>query len=94
MNKVGAKGQVVIDKAIRDQLGIEPGWVTVQRVVDGHVEITFLPPSSGRSLLGRLAPYTNVVVPPGEAWDRARELAWEQHVRERYGPQGEDETAE
>jgi AbrB family looped-hinge helix DNA binding protein len=85
MNKVGAKGQVVIDKAIRDQLGIEPGWVTVQRVVDGHVEITFLPPANGRSLLGRLAPYIKGPGAAGLSWEEIRERAWEQHVRERYG---------
>ena len=41
---VGRKGQVVIAKEIRDRLGIEPGWVAVQRMVEGHVEIHFLPP--------------------------------------------------
>jgi AbrB family looped-hinge helix DNA binding protein len=29
--KVGAKGQVVIEKAIRDSLGIEPGSLAIQR---------------------------------------------------------------
>ncbi len=43
-SSVGTQGQVVIDEAIRDALGIVPGWVTVQRLVDDHVEIHFLPP--------------------------------------------------
>ncbi len=77
MHKVGAKGQVVIEKEIRDQLGIEPGWLALQRVVDGHVEIRFLPPEHDESLRGILAPYTNVSIAPGEEWDRAREQAWE-----------------
>lgn len=47
-HKVGAKGQVVIPKAIRDQIGIEPGdevifepngkEVTVRRVADDPAE--------------------------------------------------------
>ena len=40
-NKVGTKGQIVIDKRIRDSLGIEPGWIALQTLVDDHVEIYF-----------------------------------------------------
>ena len=61
-NVVGQKGQVVISKEIRDKLGIEPGWWALQSIVDGHVEIYFLPPEHNRSLLGCLAPYTNVAI--------------------------------
>jgi len=43
-NKVGEKGQVVIDKTIRDRLGIGPGWLAIQRLVDNHVEIYFVGP--------------------------------------------------
>ena len=74
---VGQKGQVVISKEIRDKLGVEPGWMAVQSVVDGHLEIHFFPPEHNRSLLGCLAAYTDVVVQPGEEWDKAREKAWE-----------------
>ena len=80
MNVVGTKGQVVIAKEIRKQLGIEPGWLTVQRLVDGHVQIYFVPPEHSRSLKGVLAPYTKQHLPPGE-WDRAREAAWEEAAR-------------
>ena len=41
---VGPKGQVVIEKEIRDQLGTKPGWLALQLLVDGHVEIHFVPP--------------------------------------------------
>ncbi len=49
---VGQKGQVVIEKALRDALGIEPGYIAVQRIVDDHVELFFYPPEHNRSLKG------------------------------------------
>ena len=82
-NKVGQKGQVVIPKKIRDQLGVEPGSLTVHTVVDGHLEIHFFPPEHNRSLLGILAPYTDVVVQPGEEWHKVKEKAWEAAAREK-----------
>ena len=81
-NVVGKKGQVVISKEIRDKLGVEPGWMAVQSVVNGHLEIHFFPPEHNRSLLGCLAPYTNVVVRDDE-WHEAKEKAWEAAAREK-----------
>ena len=52
---VGPKGQVVIAKEIRDRLGVEPGWLALQRVVGDHVEVHFLPPEHRKSLKGSLA---------------------------------------
>ena len=90
-NKVGEKGQVVIDKAIRDRLGIGPGWLAIQRIVDNHVEIYFVTPEHNRSLAGSLAPYTNVHIPLGPEWNKAKEKAWDLEVQERYGlPDGTD----
>ncbi len=74
-NVVGTKGQVVIAKEIRDNLGIGPGWITIQRVVDDHVEIVFLPPEHRESLKGSLAPHIKARVAPAE-WRRARESGW------------------
>jgi len=54
MATVGTKYQVVIEQAIREKLGIQPGWVAVQTVVGDHLEIRFLPPEHDRSLLGSL----------------------------------------
>ena len=76
-NVVGKKGQVVISKKIRDELGVEPGWWALQSIVDNYVKIYFVPPEHNRSLMGSLAPYTDVVIQPGEEWDKAREKAWE-----------------
>ena len=84
-NVVGTKGQVVINKEIRQKLGIEPGWLALQRIVDGHVEISFLPPEHNRSLKGILAPYTKVRIAPGKEWDEARRKAWEMAAREQEG---------
>lgn len=75
-SKVGTKGQIVIAKEIRDELGIEPGWTAFQQVVDGHVEVYFLPPKHNRSLGGVLAPYIKRSMPASEEGMRqARELA-------------------
>ncbi|MDW7711717.1 MAG: AbrB/MazE/SpoVT family DNA-binding domain-containing protein [Deferrisomatales bacterium] len=82
---VGAKGQVVIAKGIREQLGVEPGWVAVQRLVADHVEIRFVPPPHRRSLKGVLAPYVTCSVSPGETWEDARDEAWAAAARERGG---------
>jgi hypothetical protein len=66
---VGPKGQVVIEKQIREQLGVQPGWQTVQLLVDGHVQIHFLPPPHSRSLLGSAKPFIRKTPPPEDEWD-------------------------
>lgn len=81
---VGTKGQVVIEKELRDRLGIGPGWVALQRLVDGHVELTFLPPEHRESLKGSLAAYIKTSVPPQD-WQRARERAWHEAATVREG---------
>ena len=83
-NKVGPKGQVVIEKEIRDRLHVKPGWLAIQAIVDDHVVIHFVPPKRTPSLRGALAKYSSVTVAPGEEWDRARERAWEESVVEDY----------
>ena len=73
---VGNNGQVVIAKPIRDSLGLAPGWISIQRLVDDHVELYFLPPDSPESLKGCLAPYSKAHIPPGDAWKEAQESGW------------------
>lgn len=82
---VGAKGQVVIAKEIRERLGVEPGWMAIQRLVGDHVEVYFVPPEHRMSLKGSLATHLKVRIPPGEEWDRAREAAWDKAAREKVG---------
>jgi AbrB family looped-hinge helix DNA binding protein len=79
--QVGPKGQVVIPKRLRDELGVRTGWSTIQRIVDGHVEIHFMPPDDGQSLKGSLGAYVKRPVPGGQAWTEARENAWKKGVR-------------
>ncbi len=73
---VGEKGQVVIAHEIREKLGIRRGWRTVQRLVDDHVEIHFLPPPHDRSLRGGLKTDVRAWPADAEDWDGIREQAW------------------
>jgi len=58
--------------------------VTVQRLVDDHIVMYFLPPEHKKSLKGSLAKYTNVTVAPGSQWDEARDKAWQRLLEERW----------
>lgn len=82
---VGSKGQVVISKEIRDRLGVEPGWMALQRLVGDHVEVYFVPPQHRKSLKGSLAAHLKVRIPPGEEWDKARGSAWNKAAGEKVG---------
>ena len=73
---VGAKGQVTIEKQIRDVLGIQPGWRAIQRLEGGEVVIRFRPPKHRRSLAGALAGKAKVTFPTPEALEAAIDQAW------------------
>jgi len=62
---VGERGQVTIERAIRERLGIRPRDIAVQRVEDGRLVIEFIRPHEPhmRSLAGTLGPPPK---PPGE----------------------------
>ena len=90
-NTVGPKGQVVIAKEIRDRLGVLPGSIALQSLVDDHVEIAFLPPPHRRSLKGSLASEIRRHIGAGRDWERAREDAWQQVVRDRKSEADTDE---
>ena len=82
--QVGTKGQVVIAKKLRDQLGIKPGWLATQLVVDDHIEIYFAPPSHRRSLKGSLRGYAvRADVRANRDWNEVRDAAWSSAVYSR-----------
>jgi len=87
-NVVGTKGQVVISKEIRDRLGVQQGWLALQRLEGDHVEVHFIPPRHNKSMLGSLKPYVKKSLRPGKDWERAREKAWEEAVREKFAKGG------
>jgi len=82
---VGPKGQIVIAKELRERLGVEPGWMALQRVEDDHLVVYFLPPEHSRSLAGALAPYIDDSVKAslaGKEWHEISEAAWEAAARD------------
>src|SRR5437868_3281532 len=83
-NVVGPKGQVVIEKEIRDRLGVKPGWKAMQRIVDDHVELHFIPPPHNRSLAGCLKPFIDPdrLNATDEEIDQAIEAAFAEEARE------------
>ncbi len=86
---VGTKGQVVIEKQIRDQLGVAPGWRALQSVAEDHVEIRFLPPEHNRSLAGCLADHVKRPLADGEQLHRATEAARGTAAKARHRARGQ-----
>ena len=74
---------MVISKEIRDRLGVGPGWLALQRLVDNHVEIYFAPPQHGRSLKSSLREYIDSNVDQELCWPEIRERAWSEVARKR-----------
>ena len=61
--------------------------------MDDNLEILFVTPEHNRSLAGGLALYTDVHIPLGLEWNKAKEKAWDLAVQERYGSPESDERA-
>ncbi|MFI5267793.1 MAG: AbrB family transcriptional regulator [Chloroflexota bacterium] len=66
----------MLRKDIRERLGVQPGWGTVQELVEDHVELYFVPPEHRQSLLGVLRPYLQRSFPTEEELDQAKVEAW------------------
>lgn len=66
-SRVGERGQITIERAIREELGIYAGDEAVQRVEDGRVIIEIVPGRHRRSLAGVLGDRVTRR-PTDEAW--------------------------
>ena len=72
--RVGERGQITIEKHIRDQLGVYTGDRAVQRVEGGRVILEFVPGPHRRSLAGALAEQVTRR-PKDESWSSLRDQA-------------------
>ena len=71
---VGERGQVTIEKAIREELGVYAGDQAIQRVENGRLVVEFVPAPHRRSLLGALAGKRRRE-PENEDWVALRDAA-------------------
>jgi AbrB family looped-hinge helix DNA binding protein len=72
---VGERGQITIEKRIREELAIYAGDETVQRVEDGRIVIEIIPGRHRQSLAGSLKGKTTRQ-PKDEEWSALRDAAW------------------
>jgi AbrB family looped-hinge helix DNA binding protein len=72
---VGERGQITIEKAIREQLAIYAGDEAVQRVEGGRIVIEIVPGPHRRSLAGMLRDRVQRQ-PLDESWGALRDAAW------------------
>jgi AbrB family looped-hinge helix DNA binding protein len=75
-SRVGERGQITIEKAIREELAIYAGDEAVQRIEEGRIVIDVIPGRHRRSLAGTLREKTGRT-PPDESWDVLRDAAWD-----------------
>jgi AbrB family looped-hinge helix DNA binding protein len=75
-SRVGERGQITIEKAIREQLAIYAGDEAVQRVEDGRIVIEIVPGRHARSLAGVLREHVGRW-PADETWEALRAAAWD-----------------
>jgi AbrB family looped-hinge helix DNA binding protein len=74
-SRVGERGQITIEKAIREELAIYAGDETIQRVEDGRIVIDVVPGRHRRSLAGSLRDKVGRT-PDDESWEVLRDAAW------------------
>jgi AbrB family looped-hinge helix DNA binding protein len=71
---VGERGQITIEKAIREELGVYGGDIAVQRLEGRRVVIEFVPAPHRRSLAGALREKVERR-PADETWSKVRDAA-------------------
>ncbi|HET9755607.1 MAG TPA: AbrB/MazE/SpoVT family DNA-binding domain-containing protein [Candidatus Limnocylindrales bacterium] len=74
-SRVGERGQITIEKAIREELSIYAGDETIQRIEEGRIVIDVVPGRHRRSLAGALRGKVGRA-PEDEDWETLRAAAW------------------
>ena len=67
-SRVGERGQITLEKAIREELGVYAGDLAIQRVENGRVVVEFVPAPHRRSVAGVLKDRVRRR-PDDERWD-------------------------
>jgi bifunctional DNA-binding transcriptional regulator/antitoxin component of YhaV-PrlF toxin-antitoxin module len=73
-SRVGERGQITVEKAIREELAVYAGDQAIQWVEDGRLIVEFVPAPHRRSLAGALADKVTRR-PTDEEWAHLREAA-------------------
>lgn len=84
VSRVGERGQITVEKSIREEMGIYAGDEAVQRVEDGRLVIEFVVGRHNRSLAGSLHGKARRR-PADESWEALRQAAWEAPDPDRDG---------
>lgn len=84
-SRVGERGQVTIEKRIREELGVYAGDEAVQRVEGGRVVIEFVPGPHRRSLAAALRAKVTLH-PADDRWSVLRDAAREAPDPDREAP--------
>ena len=80
-----SKEVVVIAPDLRERFGWGDEGDIIEVECDGEMVAFLLPPVHNESLLGILAPYSNVTLSEDE-WDEARERAWSEATENEDAP--------
>lgn len=72
-NIVGDRFQITIDRKLREQLGIQPGDLAIERIEGGQLVVDFIPRTHDESLLGIFRrPEAGAI----EDWSSVKDRAW------------------
>ncbi len=70
--RVNPRGQITLDRAARERLGVRAGMIAIQQVVGRQLVVTFVPAPQDRSAAGILGRPPRVV--PAD-WSEVREAS-------------------
>ncbi len=73
-SRVGERGQITLEKRIREELGVYAGDQAIQRVENGRIVVEIVPGRHRRSAAGILRDKVKTW-PPNEDWKSIREAA-------------------